>query len=275
MPELPEAETIVRDLRGKIVGRTIVATKVTFPDVLDGDTTPVRLGRTLKGRTVQAVTRRAKKVVLHFDNDVILAISLGMTGRVVVSNAQRAKDLRHVAVRFDLDDGTALLYDDIRRFGRLELFSADSWSERQEQTLGVEPLSNDFTADKLFELTRTSIVPIRNWLLDQRHVVGIGNIYAAEALFRAGVRPTRRTRTLTRAECARLRDTIRSVLAEAIRKRGTTISDYRDASGEEGGFVGRLQVYDRHGQPCVKCRTLIKRVVFTNRSSFYCPKCQK
>lgn len=272
MPELPEAETIVRDLQ-KVVGRTITASKVIQPNVLGG-AQPAQFSRKVKNRTIERVTRRAKKIIAHLSGDVILSISLGMTGRVVVSKAARAGELRHVAVRFELDDGSALLYDDSRRFGRLELFNADTWTERQTR-LGVEPLSDDFSAQGLYELTRKSIVPIRNWLLDQRHVVGVGNIYAAEALYRAGVRPTRRARTLTRAEATRLHSTIRAVLDAAIRKRGTTLNDYRDASGQEGEFVGKLQVYDRTGLPCPRCRTPIKRVVFTNRSAFYCPKCQK
>ena len=272
MPELPEAETIVRDLQ-RVVGRTVVGTRVFKSDILNG-VTPVRLGRTLKGRTIAGITRRAKKIVIHFRGDVILTVSLGMTGRVVLSSAVRAGELRHVAARFNRDDGTALLYDDSRRFGRIELFTADAWHERQ-QDFGVEPLSDELTADVLHQLTRTSLVPIRNWLLDQRHVVGVGNIYAAEALFRAGIRPTRRARTLTRAESARLRDTIRAVLAASIDARGTTLSDYRDASGEEGAFEALLQVYDRAGEPCPKCRTPIKRIVLTNRSAFYCPRCQK
>lgn len=273
MPELPEAETIVRDLQKKVIGRTILGTKVIKSDILAGSTAP-KFARALNNHRIVGVTRRAKKIVIQLSDDVVLTISLGMTGRVVVSSATRAGELRHVAVRFDLDDGTALLYDDSRRFGRLEVFTNESWQERQTE-LGLEPLSDEFTADALFQLTRTSITPIRNWLLDQRRVVGVGNIYAAEALYRAGIRPTRRARLITRAEASRLRDHIRGVLDAAIRKRGTTLSDYRDASGEEGGFVGRLQVYDRAGEPCPKCKTPIKRVVLTNRSAFYCPNCQK
>lgn len=273
MPELPEAETIVRDLHRKIIGRNIVAAKVIKADILAG-ITPSRFIKSLKGQSIKSVTRRAKKIVVQFDHDLLLVVSLGMTGRLVVSTSARSRELRHVAARFQLDDGSELLYDDSRRFGRLELFDAESWQERQA-SLGVEPLSDDFTAARLHELTRKSITPIRNWLLDQRFVVGVGNIYACEALFRAAVRPTRRSNMLTKAETKRLRDALRAVLDAAIRKRGTTVSDYRDASGQEGAFAARLQVYDRTGQPCVRCRTPIKRVVFTNRSAFYCPRCQK
>ena len=272
MPELPEVETIVRDLQKKIVGRTVVGTKVFKSDIL-GNTTPAKLARALRNHRIAAVSRRAKKVVIHFDDDVFFVISLGMTGRAVVGNTAAHPDLNHVAARLDLDNGAFLLYDDARRFGRLEVFNAETWRERQA-TLGLEPLSDDFTADAFYDLTRTSIVPIRNWLLDQRFVVGIGNIYANEALFRAGVRPTRRAKTLTRLEAKRLRNTIRAVLTEAIDSRGSTLKDYRDADGNPGAFVARLQVYDRAGVPCVKCGTRIKRIVLTNRSAFYCPKCQ-
>jgi formamidopyrimidine-DNA glycosylase len=274
MPELPEAETIVRDLRRKVTGRTITGSKVIFADILGDGLTARRLAGLVRGKRIEQVERRAKKVVLRLSGDLALVISLGMTGRVVASKAQRAQELRHIAVRFELDDGTALLYDDARRFGSIDVYPHDRWHERQ-LSLGVEPLSDEFTPEKLFALTRTSISPIRNWLLDQTRVSGIGNIYASEALFRAGVRPTRRARTLSRAETARLRDTLRDVLNESINERGTTVSDYRDADGIEGGFAALLHVYDRAGLPCRRCGMPIKRVVFTNRSAFYCPKCQK
>ena len=274
MPELPEAETIVRDLQRKVTGRTITGSKVIFADILGPNLTPRKLGRLVKGRRIESVERRAKKVVLRLSGDYVLVISLGMTGRVVVSRAARAGELRHVAVRFELDNEAALLYDDARRFGTIELYTTDEWQARQV-SLGVEPLSDDFTADRLFEMTRLSKSPIRNWLLDQTRVSGVGNIYASEALYRAGVRPTRRANTLTRAETARLRETLRAVLNASIQSRGTTVSDYRDADGVEGGFGALLQVYDRHGEPCAICGSTIKRVVFTNRSAFYCPRCQK
>lgn len=274
MPELPEAETIVRDLRARIPGGVVARVVVTHADVLHSGLTPVTLGRQLRGRTVTGVSRRGKNVVIEFDAGLRLIINLGMTGRVVTSDAARAGELRHVAVSLHLRDGRAILYDDARRFGDLDLRDETGWSARDAE-LGVEPLSDAFTADLLHALTRTSITPIRNWLLDQRRIAGVGNIYAIEALFRAGVRPTRRARTLKRRETAALRDVLRDVLQESIDARGTTISDYRDASGEPGLFVRRLRVYDREGEPCVTCGTAVKRVVLSNRSAFYCPSCQK
>jgi formamidopyrimidine-DNA glycosylase len=274
MPELPEAETIVRDLRARLPGSVIAGVSIPQPDILHAGLTPVRLRRRLAGRTITGVTRRGKNVVLEFDAGLRLVINLGMTGRVITSDAPRAGDLRHVAARFRLEDGRDILYDDARRFGDLDLRDQAGWLERDAR-LGVEPLSDAFTAECLHALTRASITPIRNWLLDQRRVAGVGNIYAVEALYRAGIRPTRRARTLLRRETAALREALRAVLQESIDARGTTISDYRDGTGEPGGFNPRLLAYDREGLPCVRCSTPIRRIVLSNRSAFYCRRCQR
>ncbi|HSJ06266.1 MAG TPA: bifunctional DNA-formamidopyrimidine glycosylase/DNA-(apurinic or apyrimidinic site) lyase [Longimicrobiales bacterium] len=274
MPELPEAETIVRDLRARLPGAVIAGVSVPRPDILHTGLTPARLRRRLTGRSITGVTRRGKNVVLEFDAGLRLIINLGMTGRVVTSDAPRSADLRHVAVRFRLEDGRDILYDDARRFGDVDLRDEAGWLERDSR-LGVEPLSDAFTAECLHALTRASITPIRNWLLDQRRVAGVGNIYAVEALFRAGIRPTRRARTLLRRETAALRDALQAVLQESIDARGTTISDYRDGTGEPGGFNLRLLAYDREGLPCVRCSTPIRRIVLSGRSAFYCRRCQR
>jgi formamidopyrimidine-DNA glycosylase len=274
VPELPEAETIVRDLRSRVPGHRIVRVTVTRPDILHTGLTARRLRRSLEGSTITGVSRRGKNVVLELEGELRLVINLGMTGRVVTSEAAGAGELRHIAARFHLADGRAILYDDARRFGDIDLRDRQGWIERDAQ-LGVEPLSAALTAERLHELTRSSITPIRNWLLDQRRIAGVGNIYAIEALFRAGVRPTRRARTLRRRETTALRDALRAVLQESIDARGTTISDYRDGSGERGNFDRRLRVYDREGLPCLTCESLIKRVVLSNRSAYYCPRCQR
>jgi formamidopyrimidine-DNA glycosylase len=280
MPELPEAETIVRDLRRRVLGRRVTAVAARHADVLgtapgdDVALTPARLQAELAGRTLTAVERRGKNVVLRFAPDRTLAINLGMTGRVVASDGARAAELRHVAVRLELDDGRALLYDDARRFGRLDLHDAATWAVRDRE-LGLEPFDPALTPEALHRMTAASRAPIRNWLLDQRRLAGVGNIYASEALHRAGIRPRRGARTLRRAEAGRLLEALRAVLAESIEARGTTISDFRDADGERGGFEPRLRVYDREGLPCPACATPIRRVVLTNRSAFYCPGCQR
>jgi formamidopyrimidine-DNA glycosylase len=274
MPELPEAETIVRDLRRRIRGATVRAVAVSRPDILVPGLSAARLGRVLRGRHLLDVSRRAKAVVLEFDEGWRLIIGLGMTGRVLTSDAPAARELRHIAARIEFHDGRTLLYDDARRFGRLDLRDEQAWTQRSD-ALGVEPLSDRFTPALLHQLTRKSISPIRNFLLDQKKLAGVGNIYANEALFRARIRPSRRARTLRRADSEALHLTIRDVLSEAIQARGTTLSDYRDGSGEPGSFQFGLQVYDRAGLPCVRCATPVKRVVITNRSAFYCPACQK
>ncbi|MFW5946892.1 MAG: bifunctional DNA-formamidopyrimidine glycosylase/DNA-(apurinic or apyrimidinic site) lyase [Gemmatimonadota bacterium] len=272
MPELPEVETIARDLAPRLTGRRVTAVDVHHADVLAGD--PDAVTEELPGRRIADVGRRGKNVVLRLDDDARLVVNLGMTGRLVTGDAPRAHELGHVAVRFRLDDGRTLLYDDTRRFGRIERLGPEAW-QRRDAELGIEPLSDDFTADALRTLTRASRTPIRSLLLDQYRVAGVGNIYALEALFRAGVRPTRRSHRLTRDEAARLRDGLREVLARAIEHRGTTFSDYRDANGEAGGFEPLLKVYGRVGEPCTVCGTPIKRTVLSNRSAFYCPDCQR
>jgi formamidopyrimidine-DNA glycosylase len=272
VPELPEAETIARDLDPRLRGARIQGVTVLRPDVVAHP--PPELEARLRGRSVEGVGRRGKNVVLRLDRGARLVVNLGMTGRLVLSDSPRAGELRHVAVRIELDDGRALLYDDVRRFGLIQLNDADAWAER-DRALGLEPLDDAFRGPALRAMTRRSRTPIRNFLLDQSKVAGVGNIYALEALFRAGIRPTRRANRITRAEAESLASALQDVLQAAIANRGTTFSDYRDGSGEAGGFEPLLRVYGREGRPCVVCGTPIKRRVLTNRSAFYCPDCQR
>jgi len=274
MPELPEAETIARDLATRVSGATVRSVEVLRKDILAPGSGVARLRKVLNGRRISNVTRRGKNVVVEFDGDWRLIINLGMTGRVVASDSIRAAELTHVAARILLDDGRALLYDDARRFGRLDLRDARQWAERDAQ-LGIEPLAPEFTPDYLHAATRRTITPLRNWLLDQRRIAGVGNIYANEALHRAGIRPTRRANRLTRDQARALNLELKALLREAIHERGTTFSDFRDADGNEGAFQFQLRVYDRAGLPCHVCGTPIRRIVLSNRSAFYCPACQR
>lgn len=271
MPELPEVETIARDLDPRLVGRRITGVTITHDDVIHGD--PAAFADAVVGPRIVSVGRRGKNVVVRREDDARLVVNLGMTGRLVTSDAARADELNHVAVSFRLDDGRDLLYDDTRRFGLLTLYDPAEWRQRDDE-LGLEPLAPELTTDALWAMTRASRTPIRNFLLDQYRVAGVGNIYALEALFRAGIRPTRRSHRVTRKEADALREALRDVLARAIEHRGTTFSDYRDASGEAGGFEPLLQVYGREGEPCRSCGAPVKRKVLTNRSVFYCPTCQ-
>lgn len=273
MPELPEAETIARDLNKEVVGAGIGSIEIVHPGIIGKGTTPAEFSATLIGHKIIGVRRRAKKIVIELDGDLSILVNLGMTGRLIVSDSPEAEGFRHVAVRFGLSDGRSLLYDDIRRFGSLELHDRESLAERLS-VLGVEPLSDEFTGQLLHELTTRSRSPIRNWLLDQRRVAGIGNIYAVEALWYAQIHPARPANSVTAGEAAKLRDALRRILRESIEARGTTISDYRDSKGEAGNFGGRLKVYGREGEPCPRCGTTIERIVLSNRSAFFCPHCQ-
>lgn len=274
MPELPEAETIARDLDRRARGSVVERVVVRHPDILAPGLSTRTLARALRGRALEEVGRRGKNVVLRFAGDVRLAVNLGMTGRLVLSDAARATDLAHVAARLVMHDGRAILYDDVRRFGRFDVYCADDWQARSAQ-LGVEPLSDDLTPDRMRALLARSRSPIRNFLLDQRHIAGVGNIYASEALHRAGIHPARPSNLIGSQRAERLRLALRDVLREAIEARGTTFSDYRDADGVEGGFEPLLRVYGREGDRCAKCGAGIRRLVLTNRSAFYCPRCQR
>jgi formamidopyrimidine-DNA glycosylase len=271
MPELPEVETIVRDLDRLVSGRMIREVVVHHADLIVGEGAEA-FAAGLRGAWVQRVARRAKNILLELEGQT-LVVNLGMTGRLVVVRPADPEPT-HPGVRFLLDDGREMLYHDVRRFGRLQRFSPAAWRARAA-ALGIEPLSPEFTPDALLELARRSRVAIKTWLMDQRRVVGVGNIYASEALFRASIDPRRPAHSLTTPEAESLCGAIREVLTEAIDFRGTTLLDYRDAQGESGGFATRLRVYDRAGLPCRRCASPIVRLVQGGRSTFFCPACQK
>jgi formamidopyrimidine-DNA glycosylase len=270
MPELPEVETIVRDLQRLVTGARIRRVSVLRTDLLGGPEIEF-VGR-LEGRTISRIERRAKNIVVHAEPER-LVINLGMTGRVLVREAD-AEEPTHLGVRFHLADGRKILYQDVRRFGHLEVLTPEEWAGRDEG-LGVEPLSAAFTPEWLRRRSRESRVAIKTWLMDQRRVVGVGNIYASEALHRARVNPRKAARRLTRRETDRVHESVREVLQEAIDFRGTTLLDYRDAVGEVGEFSRRLRVYDREGEPCGECEAPIRRIVQGGRSTFFCPACQR
>ena len=270
MPELPEVETIVRDLARLLPDSKIKSVEVMRPDLIDGDT-PEGFAEKLRGKKIRSVVRRAKNIVMDTGKGRLL-VNLGMTGRLLVARAGD-EDAAYLGVRLALDRGRELRYHDVRRFGRLWTMTEDEW-RAWDGELGVEPLSDDFSVDWLREAAARSRVAVKTWLMDQARVVGVGNIYASEGLFRAGVDPRRPANSLSEDELARVRDGVRQVLTEAIEHRGTTFLDYRDARGEEGAFAGRLRVYDREGEPCGVCGGTVQRLVQGGRSTFFCPSCQ-
>ena len=269
MPELPEVETIVRGLRPALPGKTIEDLQVLRPDVLRQP--PGDLSARLRGRTFKSLHRRGKNIVARLTEGVVLVVNLGMTGRLVLDRDETRTT--HPAVRFTLSAGPLLVYDDVRRFGAVEAIDEAEWTVR-DRRLGPEPLSSSFTARRLHADLSRSVSPIRSWLLDQRRVAGVGNIYANEALHLADIHPQRPARSMTEGEATRLHRAVRRTLRSAVENRGTTLRDYRDASGSPGDNAANLRVYGRGREPCLRCSTRICRLVFGNRTAFYCPSCQ-
>ncbi len=274
MPELPEVETVARDLRAAVVGRRVTSVTLGHPKVLRFPV-PEVFAAVLPGRRVEAVTRRGKFIFCALDGGEDLVFHLGMTGHVLVCEAN-TEPARHTHLRALLDDGRELRYDDARRFGRILLGPRSTLEEsRALPALGVEPLSDDFTAQRFDAVLRSTTRTVKAALLDQRGVAGLGNIYIDEACHLAGIRPQHRCHTLTRTQRAALHAAIPVVLVSAISNRGSSIDDYRDVWNAKGGNQERLQVYGRGGRPCLRCGTTLKHATVAGRTTVWCPSCQR
>jgi len=273
MPELPEVETIVRQLAEHLPGLRIGEVRITHADLIRES--PESFRKALWQAEFVRVLRRGKNVVFELSGAQILLVNLGMTGQLLFGAAEECPEPPpHCALRFSLLPGGTLFYADARRFGRLLRLTPAEWTAESKR-LGPEPLGSELTDARFFQGTSKSRSPIRSWLLDQTRIAGIGNIYANEALFRSQVHPARPASSLSEAETALLLASIRIVLEEAIHLQGTTLQDYRTAEGDKGNFGPRLLVYGREGLPCSVCETPVARTVFGNRSAFFCPKCQQ
>jgi formamidopyrimidine-DNA glycosylase len=277
MPELPEVESLRRILARSIVGRTIVEAKIAEAR-LRRAVAPEFASRII-GASIVGIERRAKYLLIELDRDRIVMLHLGMSGSL--THRYRGQDAagldpRHDHVSVKLDDGSTLVFNDPRRFGLMKLVERTELKAIAELAgLGPEPFSPEFDSDYLWELSRGRKAAIKNVLMDQRVVAGVGNIYASEILFRARVRPTRRAGRVTRAELKRIATLTREVLREALGSGGTTFRSYRDSRNQPGRYTRRLRVYDREGKPCPDCSATIRTVVIGQRSSFFCPRCQK
>jgi formamidopyrimidine-DNA glycosylase len=276
MPELPEVESLRRLLADSARGRTIVAARVSEPRLRRR--VAKDLADAIVGKTIQRIGRRAKYLLIDLSGQLTLLVHLGMSGSLTHRGQDFCDDEfdpAHDHLRFELDDGTALVYNDPRRFGLMKLVGCGELERTQELSeLGPEPLGDGFNAQYLFKSTRGRKAAIKNLLMDQRIVAGIGNIYACEILFAARVRPGRAGARITRAEAERIATFAKSILTNAIGSGGTTFRSYRDSRGQPGRFATSLQVYGRDGEPCVQCGATIKLRVLGQRSSFYCPCCQ-
>ena len=274
MPELPEVETVAAALRRaslegrKITGYTVRCEKLRRP-------LPGKELAKIVGLRLESIRRRAKYLLLQLDDGKTLLLHLGMTGTLRLDDRQSPPG-RHDHFDLEFDDGRILRFRDPRKFGLVAVSRPDDTGRLPElATLAPEPLGEEFTGEYLYAISRKRQTPVKVFIMDQRRVVGVGNIYASESLFRAGIRPTLPAGKLSRKRCERLVETIREILREAIAAGGTTISDFQGVDGSEGAFVRTLRVYGKAGEPCPQCGNPISKTVLGGRSTFYCPKCQK
>jgi formamidopyrimidine-DNA glycosylase len=274
LPELPEVETIRRGLIPRLVGCTIKRV-VLSNRRLRLPVPRAKLKGWVQGSQVQSVERRAKYLLVKMNSGAVLVLHLGMTGRLAFfSNGTPRRPHDHL--RFLLDSGLELRFNDVRRFGSVQVLAPGDGEKSQIFAgLGAEPLGADFSTPYLMKRARNRTKPIKNFLMDAKVVVGIGNIYANEILFVAGIKPTRAAGTLGRTAWDKVVKASRQVLEQAIACGGTTISDYVNSSGEAGYFQCELKVYGRGGEKCQSCGSEISRVVLSGRASFYCPRCQR
>jgi len=276
MPELPEAETIARGLHNTIAGGCVQRVRVHRAEVVE-PMTPSGFRRALTQRRVESVGRRAKWIVAVMDDGLRWVTQLRMTGCFSWSESSRLRAEPHLSISILVEAPQTvgvLRFYDVRRFARMWAMDPVAWSELDER-LGIEPLSEEFTPDSLASCLARSQAPLRNALLDQKRVAGIGNIYASEACHVARVDPRRPAGGLTRPELRRLHSAIQKVLGEAVERRGTSLSDYRDLLGDEGTFQNVLDVYGREDEVCRRCGGTITRIVLAGRSAFLCPDCQR
>lgn len=270
MPELPEVETIVRGLRATVVGKTIASAHVSLKKMAVAPA-GVRFEKALAGERILAADRRGKYALLRLASGRSLVTSLRMTGRLVfLSEREPAYPYTYVELRFA--DGTRLAFADVRQFGRMRLIEqGEDW----DRDLGTEPLSGDFTPEAFIGMLLRRTTPVKVFLLDQRRIAGIGNIYACEALWEAGIRPGKPAKALTKPAIRRLHRALVDVLERAIGMRGSSVDDYVDAEGLKGGFQNALSVYGRAGEHCPRCGSEIVRTVLAQRGTWWCRTCQK
>lgn len=278
MPELPEVEYVARQLRQALAGCTIRDARVNWPRTIAHPDVPTFCAE-VAGASVLRVDRRAKYLLLFLSGEQALVVHRRMTGNLLLFPAAAEGALweetpdPYCRAVFLLDDGRRLVFTDPRKFGRIALYPASELADALGG-LGLEPLGDEFTPEALAGLLAGRSRQMKPLLLDQTCIAGIGNIYADESLFRAGIHPLRRAETLTREEIARLHDAIRAVLELGIEHGGTTFGRYQDIWGEAGRNREHLAVYQRDGEPCMRCGTPLVRVVVAQRGTHFCPTCQ-
>jgi formamidopyrimidine-DNA glycosylase len=272
MPELPEVETIRRQLAPEITGARIAAAEV-LDERWTRPESPRDVERLIAGRTIEAVERRGKYLLLRLEGGRTLAMHLRMTGNLLL--VEDAEDPPYLRARMRLDDARRLLFTDTRRFGHAVVLDDAELDEYFAARLGIEPLSDSLTAEELCRRAAGRRAPLKSFLLNQLGVAGIGNIYADEALHRAELHPLSPAGSMKPEDCERLRVGIVEALEAGLRSGGASIDDYRDARGEQGAMQDEFLVHTREGKPCPRCGAEIQRIVVGGRSTYFCPSCQR
>jgi formamidopyrimidine-DNA glycosylase len=287
MPELPEVETVVRQLEPEIEGHRIERLEV-LDSRWSRPVPPERLSETVDGSTIEQLGRRGKYILMHLDGERTLVMHLRMTGNLILREGEemldpsegrrlyegeRSTEERHLRARFILDDGRELWFTDPRRFGEAFLIE-DSRLDERFAKLGIEPFAPEFTTQALGEMAAGRTVPLKSFLLDQSGVAGVGNIYADEALFRAELHPLSPAGSMKPEHLEALRDAVVAALEAGIDAGGSSIDDYRDARGEKGTMQNEFLVHTREGEECLRCGGTIVRIVVGGRSTYFCPSCQ-
>jgi formamidopyrimidine-DNA glycosylase len=299
MPELPEVQTVVNDLQAKLAGQIVASAVVKSPKQVTP--APKAFARLLAGRKIVSITRRAKVIVFHLDKDLIMVGHMKMTGQFVYrSKAGRlaggghpfdslrslragpfgVADLglpnRYTQVQFGFKSGDSLYFNDTRKFGYVRVYSTANWQKMNDSDWGVDPFDKRFTAALLQSWAkRRPKITIKQLIMDQSLLAGVGNIYADESLFRARISPKRRAQTIKAVEANKLVSTIKTILKLAVAKRGTTVNDYRDGHGNRGTYARYLRVYGRGGKPCTRCSRPLSRTVVGGRGTVFCSNCQQ
>ena len=271
MPELPEVETIRRQLAPGVEGRVLEQMEVLDPRWCE-PAPPAEVADAVRGRRIERLGRRGKYLDWELDGEVHVVMHLRMTGNLLFGPAEAP----YARVRIRLDDGNHVLFCDVRRFGTgVVLLGDDARDEHFAARLGVEPLSTGFTAEHLREIARGRRVPAKAFLLSQERIAGVGNIYADEALFRARIHPLRPVGTLKRLQLEALREAVVEVLNSGIDARGATIDDFRNSDGARGSFQDRFLVHLREGEPCTRCGATIVKMRAAGRGTYVCERCQR
>jgi formamidopyrimidine-DNA glycosylase len=274
MPELPEVETIRRQLAPHLEGRTIVRAVIGDPR-LTRPATPGEVEEGVAGRRIERLGRRGKYLIWSLTGDRHLLVHLRMTGALLYDPVEAAGGTPHGRSWFELDDGHRVLYVDPRRFGTAHLLDGTAARDAYlDARLGAEPLTAEFTVEYLRRAARGVRAPIKAFVLDQRRIAGVGNIYADEALYRARIHPLRPAGRLTTAQLAALRDAIEDALRAGIEAKGATIDDFRHIDGATGSFQDLFLVHRREGEPCLTCATVVRKLVVGGRGTYVCEVCQ-